>query len=68
MLNGVSNKRNRQLIEIKAKASDSHLTSLKNKSIISFFAAQTQVFSEPLFNNETTDKCGHLIIECEANR
>jgi hypothetical protein len=68
MLNGVSNKRNRQLIEIKAKASDSHLTSLKNKSIISFFAAQTQVFSELLFNNETTDKCGHLIIECEANR
>jgi len=56
------------LIEIKAKTPGSHLTSLKNKSIISFFAAQTQVFSELLFNNETTDKCGHLIIECEANR
>jgi len=68
MQNGMSKKLNLKLIENKAKASDSHLTSLKNKSIISFFAAQTQVFSELLFNNETTDKCGHLIIECEANR
>jgi hypothetical protein len=65
---GVSEKPDAKAIEINAEASDSHLTSLKNKSIISFFAAQTQVFSEPLFNNETTDKCGHLIIECKANR
>ncbi len=65
---GLGEKLNQEGIETKDEPSGSHLTSFKNKSIISFFAAQTQVFSELLFNNETTDKCGHLIIKCEANR
>ncbi len=65
---GVGKKHTLMVIEIEARAKEGHLTSHENKSIISVFAAQTQIFSELLFNNETTDKCGHLIIECEANR